>query len=366
MGILASCARPWQYPGVKILVVLMSLLLGGAAIGWFGVVAPELASLSVPGNRAAEDVLLVPAGANTKQVAQLMQRHGMLHDARLFYWFARYKKFGAPKSGEYAIAPTASPLEVFDKLVRGEVITYEISFPEGLHYKEIAKRIDGSPLLSGEALLRLCEDRTFLTANKIDAENCEGYLFPDTYRFAKGRQPSEIVAAMIKRHHDLFDREIEPKRASTGLTKHQLVTLASIVEKETGAEEERPRIARVFLNRLKLHIPLATDPTVIYAVLKQKGSFDGNLKREHLVADIPYNTYKRAGLPPGPISNPGLKALHAVIEPTTGDDLFFVSRNDGHHIFCPTLACHEENVRKWQVEFFRKKRAAGKTAKKTK
>jgi UPF0755 protein len=164
---------------------------------------------------------------------------------------------------------------------------------------------------------------------------------------------------MVERFRKAWELANVHRSKAVSLNQMEAVTLASIVEKETGNPEERPRISCVFHNRLHKDMKLQTDPTVIYSVLLRTGHFDGNLHRSDLDTPHPYNTYAVKGLPPGPISNAGEKALEAALNPITCDDLFFVSKNDGSHVFCPTLECHEANVRKWQQEYFRKKHAEG-------
>ncbi len=341
---------------VKVLLGLSLLAVVAAAGAWLFYGEPRVAQLRAPGTRDGEITLEVPAGASMKTVLGMLEKAGIVKDARAAYYYVRYTKVGAPKTGEYRIPAAASALEVLEKMHRGEVATYEIGFPEGLTYKEIAERVEATGLIKGAELIALCEDEAFLKSLNVPGKTCEGYLFPDTYRVARNRPAKEIVALFINHFHELYKKNIEPFEAGSLLkSKRDIVTLASIVEKETGAKEERPHIAGLFLNRVKKGMRLETDPTVIYAAILA-GSYDGNIHKSDLLRDHPYNTYKRAGLPPGPISNPGLKALEAVVKPMTSEDLFFVSRNDGTHVFCPTLDCHEAAVDKWQRQYFRKNR----------
>jgi UPF0755 protein len=345
----------------KFLIFIVVVALAAAA-GWFLWLAPQLDALSAKGNRPGSSTLVIARGESMKQVAQQLQTAGYVKDARLLYYYARHAKIGTPKEGEYEIEGDLSPLDMLNKFHRGEVVLHEIGFPEGLTYKEIAKRLEGNELLAPADLIALCEDPSFLRAHGVPGKTCEGYLFPDTYKFARGRSAKEIVATFIARHHDVYTKEVQPHLAgqAKALSPFEFLTLASIVEKETGAEADRSHVASVYLNRLRTGMRLSADPTTIYAITLARGSFDGNLHHSDLLLDIPYNTYMRAGLPPGPICNPGLRAMLAVVAPAPGNDLFFVGRNDGTTVFCPTLACHEAAVKKWQVDFFKKKRAAGK------
>ena len=341
---------------LKLSVVLCVVALAGAGGVWFLYVAPKVAELSAPGARTGESLVEVPPGASTKAVLAILEKAGIVKDARVAYYYVRWRKLGAPKAGEYRILPTASALDVLDKMRKGDVALYEIGFPEGLTYKEIAKRVETTGLIKASELVALCEDQAFLAQQGVPGKTCEGYLFPDTYRVARNRPAREIVALFIAHFHEMYRKHVAPFEASCPLKRAEIVTLASIVEKETGAEIERPHIAGLFLNRVKKGMMLQTDPTVIYAVALAKGSFDGNIHKSDLSLDHPYNTYMRKGLPPGTIANPGLKALEAVVKPTASEDIFFVSKNDGTHAFCPTLECHNAQVQKWQVEYFRNKR----------
>ncbi len=332
-------------------IALCLLSLGGGYLFWL---KPQLDAIDAPGRRGGELSFEVPSGATQKNVIQRLAQAGLVEDWRILYAYARYAKLRPPKAGEYAFGATASLREILDKMARGEVQLYSIGFPEGLTYKEIAARLEPTGFVKAAELVTACEDAAFLRANKVSGATCEGYVFPDTYKFAKGKTTRELLAMFIARHHEVFAKVVAPVKSP--LSPQQIVTLASIVEKETGVEQERPHIAGLFLNRLQKGMRLETDPTVIYAVSLARGGFDGNIHKADLQLDHPYNTYKRPGLPPGPISNPGQKALEAVVKPMVSSDLFFVSKNDGTHVFCPTLECHEAQVEKWQRQYFKKKK----------
>lgn len=314
---------------------------------FFGSEAPAEAS---PNTSTFE----IEPGMSPRAVIRKMERAGLVKHGDLFYMYAKLNHLTAIKSGEYAIDPKASALEILRKFNRGEVMLHPLSFAEGLHYREIAAQLQASGLISSEALIALCEDKAFLKSLHVEGETCEGYLFPSTYFFAKGTPPKSIVSKLIRQHFEAFSQALLAEQKPFKLTRQEIVTLASIVEKETAAPSERPHIASIFLNRLQKGMRLETDPTVIYAVMRQRGSFDGNLTRADLRLDIPYNTYQRTGLPPGPICNPGLAAITAVIHPQSSDSLYFVSRNDGTHEFCPDYQCHLKAVKRWQVDYFKK------------
>jgi UPF0755 protein len=248
------------------------------------------------------------------------------------------------KVGEYELSASLSTPEILDLLVRGRVRTHPVVIPEGLRATEIADRIADARLADREAFLAIVFDPDSPARFGVEGTSLEGYLYPDTYRFARGLPEAKIIETMVDEFLRVY-RELVPDPDALELSMREHVTLASIVEKETGAALERPLIAAVFLNRMKRRMRLETDPTVIYGI----EDFDGNIKRVHLQdAGNPYNTYKIRGLPPGPIASPGREALQAVLEPTDSAYLFFVSRNDGTHIFARTYAEHEANVDRYQ------------------
>lgn len=190
----------------------------------------------------------------------------------------------------------------------------------------------------------LADDPEFLLAAGVPGPQLEGYLFPDTYRFAPGTDVREVLTTMVRHFHDRFDAERHRRAAERGLSVNEVLTLASIIEKETGKPEERALIAAVFTNRLRIGMPLQSDPTVIYGL----PAFDGDLTRADLAHPSPYNTYVVGGLPPGPIANPGLAAIDAALAPAASPALYFVSRNDGSHAFSTTLAEHNRAVGRYQ------------------
>jgi len=247
---------------------------------------------------------------------------------------------------------------VLERIHRGEVKLHRFTVPEGLRADEIAAIVERSGLAGAGAFLEVARDPAVARAHGLPFRTLEGFLFPDTYSFARGVGARAIADAMVERFRTEFAAADAARSPDVKLDLGQAATLASIVEKETGRPDERARIACVFHNRLRRGMRLQTDPTVMYATMLRTGRWSRNITRDDLVAVHPYNTYTTAGLPPGPIASAGAAALRAALAPAACDDLFFVSRNDGSHVFCPDLACHEAAVRTWQVEFFRRKRAA--------
>jgi UPF0755 protein len=220
---------------------------------------------------------------------------------------------------------------------------------EGLTLDEIAAAIAAAGFGDVERLRAAMADASSMRDLDPAASDLEGYLFPDTYAFARGTSETAIVAAMVGTFRHAVGTVIGPSPPAGEV--RRLATLASIVEKETGLDTERPLVAGVFVNRLRLGIPLGADPTIIYA-LKKAGAWDGDVRRADLAMESPYNTYRVAGLPPGPICSPGLASLRAAAAPATTQYLYFVSRNDGSHVFAATLEEHNRNVQQWQKAFW--------------
>ena len=260
------------------------------------------------------------------------------------------------QAGEYRFEQPMSTVEALDLVIRGEVVTYPVTVVEGLTLRETAEHLAAEGFGELDAFLEAMSFPALIADLDPKAESLEGYLFPDTYAFPAGVGELEIVEAMVRNFRRRVDDHLQPA-SGRGLDVRSLVTLASIVEKEAGAIEERPLVAAVFHNRLDRGIGLYADPTIIYA-LKMAGTWDGNLRRRDLELDSPYNTYRHPGLPPGPICSPGEHSLRAAAEPADVPYLYFVSRNDGTHVFAETLAEHNRNVAQWQVRYWRERRAA--------
>jgi UPF0755 protein len=287
----------------------------------------------------------IEPGDSFWHVAADLERRGIIRNARVARWFARSGDLASQlKVGEYEISNARSTPEIFEALTTGRVRTHPVVIPEGLRATEIADRLAEAGLADRDRFLEVVFDPDAAARYGVEGPTLEGYLFPDTYRFARGLPEGRIAKAMVDEFLEVY-REIVPDPSAFPLSMREHTTLASIVEKETGVPEERPLIAAVFLNRLERGMRLETDPTVIYGI----PDFDGNLKRIHLEDETnPYNTYRIAGLPPGPIASPGRDALGAVVDPADASYLFFVSRNDGTHVFAQSYREHEENVDEFQ------------------
>lgn len=250
------------------------------------------------------------------------------------------------KAGEYIFTGQPSPHKVLRKLNKGSMVQRSLTIPEGVNLKQIAALLGDGGWLNPNRFLGLCHDHDFIAKLGLNVTTLEGYLFPDTYLFERGgHDAATIIKTMVGQMRKvLTETGAESGLPQAQLNVHEILTLASIVEKETGQTLERPLIARVFLNRLRRGMKLQTDPTVIYGIK----DFDGNLTRRHLREHTPYNTYIIKGLPPGPIGSPGRAAIEAVMQPASGSYYYFVSKNDGAHYFSKSLAEHNRAVYKYQ------------------
>jgi UPF0755 protein len=259
------------------------------------------------------------------------------------------------KAGEYRFTTLASAKDVARKLARGDVFLRPVTFPEGLSLKEMASIYQSRGLGTAAAFLDAAKDTTAIRALDPQAKDLEGYLFPNTYNVPRKMSANALVRQMANAFVRVYGQTVQKDVEAHGGSLREIVTLASIVEKEAAKPEERPIVAAVYRNRLRIGMGLQCDPTVIYA-LEKAGRYNGNLTKADLKFDSPYNTYKYAGLPPGPIASPGRASLEAAAQPASVDYLYFVSRNDGTHVFATTLAEHNRNVKEWQKDFFKEKK----------
>jgi UPF0755 protein len=324
------------------LAVVAAMLLGFLAI-------LRYSDNFLPAEPASREIVVtIPPGQNMTQTASLLEGAGVIKSADAFMWAvkirSRIKRPVNVKAGEQALDPSLSVWETIGLLERGNFKYYPFTVPEGRTMYDVAQAVQAAGLGSASDFLALCRDKDLAASLGVEAPTLEGYLFPETYSFPKGTPLRSVVKAMTDQFWKVWSK-YEAKAAARNLTTAQVVTLASIVEKETGAAEERPLIASVFYNRLARKMRLQTDPTVIYGLMPD---FDGNLTRAHLEAFSPYNTYVIDGLPPGPIANPGEAAIKAVLDPAPGRYLYFVSKNDGTHHFSETLAEHNRMVNRYQ------------------
>ncbi len=302
-------------------------------------------------------VLLVEPGSSSGAIGSQLEAMGLVRHRWVFRAYVASRGAGSRlRAGQYTLDGPLSLQQIVDLLVRGAADRHDVTFPEGRNYEELAA-IAAQDGIAPEDFLAAARDPSPILDLDPAASDLEGYLFPDTYDLPRGEDAAQVlVNRMVRRFRDVIrERLVRLEERRLGL--RELVTLASIVELETARADERPRIAAVFLNRLARGMPLQTDPTVIYA-MRKAGRWDGNIRRRDLDIDSPYNTYRHAGLPPGPIGSPGEAALDAVLSPAAVDDLYFVSRNDGTHHFSRSLREHERAVDRYQ----RRRRTGGRDA----
>jgi peptidoglycan lytic transglycosylase G len=335
-----------------VLLLVLVIAVASAAYVLYGRVNQPFRGYS-----GADQLVDIPAGAGTHTIRQRLIDAGVIRDA-LTYRLALWRTGDARRlqAGEYRFDRPMTPIEVLGKIARGEVDLAQITFPEGLTIAEMATLYESNGFGSAASFVEASRDVSAVHAIDRAARDLEGYLFPDTYAVPRRTDAARLVRAMTDRFLQVLTPELRQTAEARGLSVRQLVTLASIVEKETARAEERPLVAAVYSNRLKMRMGLQCDPTVIYALLVA-GRYDGNLRRDDLLFDSPYNTYRYAGLPPGPIAAPGKGALEAAARPADVNYIYFVSRNDGSHEFARTLDEHNRNVHRWQIQYFRDRRA---------
>jgi len=325
----------------RVLLISLALFIvftGGLGL-WY------VSYLRTPAAGTGEVVVTIPRGVGVRGIGTLLATNGVLsNDIRYLLFVSLSGNSARLKAGEYSIPRGLTPPEVLRLLVEGTTLRHHVTVPEGLDASQVADLFARDGWVRKERFLDLSRDPAFVAGLGLDVPSLEGYLFPETYTLVRNEVDEKIVLkAMVDHFRQIWDELAVPERVH-GLTRHQLVILASIVEKETGAAEERPLIARVFLNRLERKMRLQSDPTVIYGM----AHFNGNITKRDLRQETPYNTYVIPALPAGPICNPGRAALEAVVHPVDSKALYFVSRNDGTHIFSTNLQDHNRAVQQYQ------------------
>ena len=328
-----------------IVVVLMVVILNGAA-GWMA-----YSFLNTP---ASEDtstaVFEVRPHESFKTIAGRLEESGLIRSARFLELYGRFAHIGSKlRVGEYAIRRDAKPRDVLAVITSGKSIEYSISIPEGYNIFQIADTFQEKGIAKHDDFLKIVRNPALIKELLGEsAPSLEGYLFPETYSYTKFTSTTGIVRSMVARFRENWSK-IEALSALP-MSQHDLVTLASIIEKETGAPEERPLISSVFYNRMKINMRLQTDPTVIYGIWEKNGSWDRNISKSDLLTPNRYNTYTFTGLPYGPVANPGFDAMKAAVQPGTSDYLFFVSKGNGNHVFSKDLAGHVKATEKFQLD----------------
>ena len=338
---------------MRLRIILGCLLLGVVALGVAAYQAVRWAEGPVipTEEHPPSQVVVIPDGSTFQHVAVLLEHERLIKSSSIFVLFGKSQSADRKvHAGEYELNPGMTPAEILSKLLNGQVLLHPLTIPEGLTLTQIADLVSQQGLTDREEFLRLAKDREFIVSLGIKAETLEGYLYPNTYKFPRGIKAREVLVAMVEQLGQEVGPDLLARMQELKMTMHEVLTLASVIEKETGSGGERPEISAVFHNRLKKHIPLQSDPTVIYGL----PAFDGNLHKKDLSSPSPYNTYRVQGLPPGPIASPGIQAIRATLYPSDSRSLYFVSRNDGTHQFSATLIEHNKAVEKYQKRPFRR------------
>lgn len=308
------------------------------------------------GYAEAERFVEIPQGSGSAGIGRRLAEAGIVRDAQTFRLAVWLRGAGQRlQAGEYRFDAPVSAVEVVDRIARGDVFLQPVTFREGLTIRQMAEIYESRGFGQAAEFVKAAGNASLIKDLDPAATDLEGYLFPDTYTLPRKITAAQLVGRMVSRFEKALSPEIRDRASARGLTVRQLVTLASLVEKETAKAEERPIVAAVYSNRHRIGMGMQADPTVIYA-LERAGQYNGNLTRENLRFDSPYNTYRYAGLPPGPIAAPGSASLEAAASPADVPYIYFVSRNDGSHVFATTLEEHNRNVHEWQVRYFRERR----------
>jgi UPF0755 protein len=337
---------------MTVAVFAVLLAIGAGWFFWRAVGTPY------KGYTGAKKRVEIRRGLRTSTILQQLQKEGVLRDEWIpLVYMKLVRGHDSLKAGVYEFTRPMSPVDVLDKLARGDVILASITIREGLDRFAVGKLFSDEGFGTEAEWKKITGEADLIRDIAPEAESLEGYLFPDTYKFDPGTPVTTIVKSMVQNFRNHWGNEIA--LITTGLNAHQTVTLASIVETEARLPQERPIVASVYVNRVRKHMLLGADPTVIYA-MKLAGRWNGNIRKADLQLASPYNTYKSPGLPPGPIANPGLASLRAAAAPATTPYLYFVARNDGSHVFATNAAEHDANVERWQRQYFRDKRAKAK------
>lgn len=333
---------------VLILIVVCGVAAVAAFTIWQRIQEPY------KGFDATEQFIDIPAGTGTGAIERRLVDAGVVRDRFTFraalWWTGRSR---ALQAGEYRFDRPLTAVAVVERLAEGDVYVQRITFPEGLTVQEMARVYESQEFGTAASFLMAAKNASRIRDLDPNAADLEGYLFPDTYAVPRRTPADQLLALMVERFRATYTDDLRRDAQDQGLSTREVVTLASLVEKETGKAEERPLVAAVYRNRLKMGMGLQADPTVVYA-LQKAGRYNGNIRREDLSFDSPYNTYRFRGLPPGPIAAPGKASIEASLMPANVRYLYFVSRNDGSHVFAETLAEHNRNVQEFQILFFRR------------
>ena len=340
-----------------LITVVITMIALGVVAGVVGFRVWDRMHAPYKGYAGTEQFVDIPPGTSSSAIGRRLVDAGVIENDLAFRAALRWTARGQSlKAGEYRFDRPLSAVEVIGTIARGEAFARRITFPEGLTILEMARLYESRGFGPAGDFTQAAADPSLVIDIDPAATDLEGYLFPDTYALPRRTPASRLVAQMVGRFRATYTDDLRAHAEEREMTTREVVALASLIEKETAAPDERPLVSAVYTNRLKIGMGLQADPTVVYA-LQKSGKYDGNIRREDLSLDSPYNTYKYRGLPPGPIASPGKASLEAAVSPADVPYLYFVSRNDGTHAFAATLSEHNANVRKFQVQYFRDQRA---------
>ena len=332
---------------LKILKILIALsVLIALTVTAYGYVYIN----SAPGSLSGDVVVEIKRGSSFYAAASSLREKGVINSVRLFRIYAGLDGFQSKiKAGEYLVKPSMTAREIADALVSGDVLRHKITIPEGYNLYQIADLLEEKGIVMKKAFIEKAFDRQLMSSMDVEGVSFEGYLYPETYFLTKNMKAKDVISRMRAGLRDKFTKNLEERSKEIGLTPHEVIILASIIEKETGNPDERPLISAVFHNRLKKEMRLQTDPTVIYGMIE---TYDGNIRKKDLLKKTPYNTYRISGLPLGPIANPGIDSIMAALYPDDVEYIFFVSKNNGSHVFTKTYKEHKKYV--WEYQQRRK------------
>lgn len=334
---------------LKILCALVLMLLIAGGVAAFVVWGEAQAFLeATPSTEHDERVISIPRGTGPAAVSRLLEENGVVTDAEKFRYFLRFRKAaGGLRAGEYRFWTDLTPDEVLDLLLHAPEVTYPITLPPGLRIEEMAALVEAAGMGEAAEYTRLARDEAFIKSLDLPfaktPENLEGLLIPETYNLGPDADARAVVDAQIARLRAIWTPGRHAMAKERGLTPYEVMIMASLVEKETGVPSERPLIAGVFFNRLRIGMKLQTDPTIIYGL----PNYDGDIRRKDILHPHRWNTYVIDGLPPTPIAGAGLEAIEGVLNPTETKALYFVAKGGGAHHFSNTLREHNNAVRKY-------------------
>jgi UPF0755 protein len=325
--------------GVQIGSFLAAVMLLLVGVRWY------ITSVGPTGKDSTPIRVEIPTGSGVRRIGEILKSKGLIRDKTMFslltVWGGRDKEL---KAGDYLLSTDMGLYRILDVLHSGRTELIQITVPEGLTFRQIGVLLEKEGLADAKRFDTLCRDKNWFKDTGIQADTLEGYLFPETYRFEKNTTEEKIIETMVNQFRRHFNSQRRQRAREIGMTPHQIITLASLIEKETAVDSEKTIISAVFHNRLKKGIRLECDPTIIYAL----ENFDGDIKKKDLFVNSPYNTYRYRGLPPGPIANPGEGSLIAALFPADSKAYYFVSKNNGTHHFSTTLSEHNRAVNRFQ------------------